>query len=84
MNSNIRGACLQPAGPHFQRPSGDEVREVLHLAGFTAGQASRALGLGAQGGRTVRRWISEDSAIPYACWALLCDFAGFGCIWKGG
>ena len=44
--------------------------------------AAKVLGLGAKGDRTVRRWIGEDSAIPYAAWALLCDFAGQGCIWK--
>ena len=32
--------------------------------------------------RTVRRWIGGDSAIPYAAWALLCDFGNLGQIWK--
>jgi hypothetical protein len=30
----------------------------------------------------VRRWIGEAAAIPYAAWALLCEFAGLGCVWK--
>jgi hypothetical protein len=30
----------------------------------------------------VRRWIGGDSAIPYAAWALLCDFGNLGQIWK--
>jgi len=80
--SIIRKACLQPASLAWPQPSGEEVRELLRRAGFTGGQAARKLGLGERGDRTVRRWISEESAIPYACWALLADFAGFGPIWK--
>lgn len=79
--SEIRRECLRPA-EHWTPPTGDEVREVLRLAGFTGGKAAKALGLGAKGDRTVRRWIGEDSPIPYAAWALLCDFAGLGSIWR--
>jgi len=77
----IRVECLRPA-EGWMPPSGEEVRAVLHLAGFTGGKAAKALGLGAKGDRTVRRWIGEDSPIPYAAWALLCHFAGLGVIWK--
>ncbi|WP_426107464.1 transcriptional regulator [Massilia sp. TSP1-1-2] len=77
----IRSGCLQPA-VSWEQPTGEEVREVLRLARLTGGQAARALGLGAKGDRTVRRWIGGDSCIPYAAWALLCNFAGLGTIWK--
>lgn len=77
----IRVECLRPA-EDWTPPNGGEVRAVLHLAGFTGGKAAKALGLGAGGDRTVRRWIGEDSPIPYAAWALLCHFAGLGIIWK--
>ena len=77
----IRNGCLQPA-VSWEQATGDEVREVLRLANFTGGQAARVLGLGAKGDRTVRRWVGGDSSIPYAAWALLCDFAGLGMIWK--
>lgn len=77
----IRLECLRPA-PVWVQPTGDEVREALRAAGFTGSQAAKALGLGANGDRTVRRWVGNDSAIPYAAWALLCDFANFGSIWK--
>lgn len=80
--SNIRAECLQPAGSSWQQPSGEEIREALRLAGFTGKVAAARLGLGTKGDRTVRRWVSEDSEIPYACWSLLCNFAGFGCIWR--
>ena len=81
----IRESCLQP-GASWEQATGKEVREVLRLANFTGGQAAKALGLGAKGDRTVRRWIGEESEIPYAAWAVLCDFAGLGMIWrpKGG
>jgi hypothetical protein len=38
--------------------------------GFTGGKAAKALGLGAKGDRTIRRWIGEDTPIPYAAWAI--------------
>lgn len=79
--SNIRDTCLRPA-ESWTQPTGDEIRQVLRIAGFTGVKAAAALGLGAKGDRTVRRWVSEESAIPYATWALLCAFAGLGPIWK--
>ena len=77
----IRQECLRQA-ERWQPPTGGEVREVLRLAGFTGGMAARKIGLGKKGDRTVRRWIGEESRIPYAAWALLCDFAGLGQFWK--
>ena len=78
----IRSECLRPANDGWVQPNSEEIKEVMAAADFTGGAAARALGLGAKGDRTVRRWISQDSAIPYAAWALLCDFAKLGCIWK--
>ncbi len=77
----IRQECLRSASSWAQ-PTGEEVREVLRMANFTGGQAAKALGLGTMGDRTVRRWVGEDSSIPYSAWALLCQFAGLGCIWE--
>lgn len=79
---HIRLECLRPAAGGWVPPTGEEVREVLRLASLTGGNAAKVLGLGVKGDRTVRRWVAEDSPIPYAAWALLCDFAGHGCIWK--
>jgi hypothetical protein len=78
---NIRLECLRPA-EDWTQPTGEEIREVLRLAGLTGGRAAKMLGLGAKGDRTVRRWIGEESQIPYAAWSLLCDLAGLGIIWK--
>lgn len=82
MSATIRAECLQP-GADYAQPTGAEVREVLRLAELTGSGAARLLGLGEGGGRTVRRWISEDSEIPYAAWAILCERAGLGAIWQG-
>ena len=78
----VGGRWLMRPAFRWQQPTGEEIREVLRLAGFTGGAAAKALGLGAKGDRTVRRWIGEETMIPYAAWALLCDFAGLGVIWK--
>lgn len=82
IEANIRLDCLRPALDNWQQPTGEEVREVLKLAGMTGGQAAKFLGLGGGGDRTVRRWIGEETLIPYAAWALLCEIAGLGAIWR--
>jgi hypothetical protein len=81
-DTNIRLECLRPANDGWEQPTGEEVREVLRIAELSGSRAAKALGLGEKGDRTVRRWIGEDSTIPYAAWALLCDLAGLGSIWK--
>lgn len=75
----IRRECLHPASS-WVRPTGEEIKEVMRLAGLSGSQAANKLGLGTGGGRTVRRWIADDFHIPYASWALLCYFAGLGLI----
>lgn len=78
---NVRLECIRPAKSWVQ-PRGEEVREVLRLAGLTGARAAQVLGLGPKGDRTVRRWVSEDNPIPYTAWAVLCEHAGLGLIWK--
>ncbi|GAW47596.1 transcriptional regulator [Vibrio sp. 1733] len=80
-NVNIRLECLRPA-EQWSRPTGEEIREVLRLAGLTGSQAAKKLGLGPSGSRTVRRWTGEESNIPYSAWGQLCYLAGLGVIWK--
>lgn len=79
---SIRPECLRPAADNWERPTGEEVRAVLQLAGITMSDAAKVLGLGEKGDRTVRRWVSEESKVPYAVWAILCDYAGQGLIWR--
>lgn len=78
--ANIRPECLRPA-ERWVQPTGEEIRAVLRMAGLTGGKAAKMLGLGPQGDRTIRRWVGADTPIPYAAWALLCDFAGLAAIW---
>ena len=79
----IRPECLRAAYANWTPPRGPEVREVIRQLGMTGSQVGDLLGLSSKGGgRQVRRWISEESPIPYAAWALLCYEAGLGEIWK--
>ena len=66
---NIRLECLRPA-ERWVQPTGAEIREVLHLAGLTGGQAARILGLGAKGDRTVRRWVRRSPMPPGRSFAI--------------
>ena len=82
----MRKECLLPADQGWECPTGDEIRRVLKLAGLSGSEAAKVLGLHTSssrnsGGRTIRRWTSGETAIPYAAWAILCDLAGFGQIW---
>lgn len=79
--ANIRPDCLRPP-EEWARPTGEEIKEVLRLAGLSGSKAAKALALGSEGGRTVRRWTGDQSPISYANWALLCDHAGLGLIWR--
>jgi hypothetical protein len=77
----IRSACLRPASA-WQKPSSVEIREVIRRAGMTGAEVAAFLGLSDKSpGRQVRRWISEETTIPYSAWALLCAAAGLGQIW---
>ncbi|HEK2843853.1 TPA: transcriptional regulator [Proteus mirabilis] len=80
VNHSIRKECLVVA-ELWTPPTGDEIRQVLKIAGFTGSAAAKKLGLGKNGDRTVRRWVGEDYKITYSAWALLCNFAGLGDIW---
>jgi len=81
MIANVRPECLQPA-EMWTQATGDEVREMLRITGLTGKAAANYLGLRKEGGRTIRRWVSEENPIPYAAWAMLCDRAGLGIIWR--
>ena len=78
---SIRAECLRPF-IEWQQPNGQEVRAALELAGLSDSAAANVIGLSKNSGKTVRRWINEETTIPYACWAILADCAGYGVIWK--
>ena len=75
----IRNECLRPANA-WEHPTQEEIREAVTLTGLSGAQISERLGLADS--RSIRRWISKPESMPYAVWALLCNFAGFGCIWR--
>ena len=75
----IREGCFADA-QHWVQPTGSEVRALLKLAGLTGVQTANELGL--KDSRTIRRWVSDETPIPWACWAILCEMAGKGLIWK--
>ncbi|CAE6850463.1 XRE family transcriptional regulator [Paraburkholderia aspalathi] len=77
----IREECLRPA-IHWSKPTGAEVQEVLRRAGFTGRLAADYLDLADKSGRQIRKWISGETRIPYAAWALLCYAADLGNIWE--
>jgi len=78
----IRPECLRPAHDFWVRPDADEVREVLRLGNLSGAKAAQLLGLGSAGSRTIRRYTGGDAPMPYASWAILCDVAGLGRIWR--
>jgi ribosomal protein S28E/S33 len=77
----IRPECLQPA-VHWASPTGAEIQEVVRRTGMSGREAARFLGLSDGDGRQIRRWVAGDARIPYSAWALLCDAAGIGQIWR--
>lgn len=83
----VRQETLLPAN-RWTQPTPEEVSKVLSLAGLNGCGAAELLGLSIQGAgssrssRTLRRWTSGDTKIPYAPWAVLVHKAGFGIIWE--
>ena len=63
---------------------------MLHAIGKRRGLALEAqeaadlLGLGREGLSVVAGWIAGPNSIPYPCWAMLCEMAGLGLIWRIG
>ena len=77
----IRSCCLT-LGENWTQASPEEVIEALRLAKLSAENAGRVLGYGIGNGRTVRRWRLGETKVPHAAWAILCDLAGLGRIWR--
>jgi hypothetical protein len=77
----IRDECLRPA-IYWSQPTGAEVQEALRRAGFTGRLGADYLDLADKSGRQIRKWISGETRIPYAAWALLCYAADLGAIWE--
>ena len=76
----IRDVCLLPFDNGWQHPTGEEIKQVLRLANLSGSKAAKLTGI--KESRTVRRWTGGESEIPFAAWAILCEVAGLGMIWK--
>ena len=82
-HTRVRPECLLPWVQGWQQPTDVEIREVIDRTGLTGRAVADLVGLSEKGGsRQVRRWISEESHIPDAAWAILCEVAGLGKIWE--
>lgn len=74
-NAPIREtALLEYSDSRYTPPEPDEIRAALHLASLTGREAADLLGVST--GRTIRKWVGGEQAMPYAAWRLLIDRAG--------
>lgn len=77
IEQGLTPATLYPYSKAWCRPSPDDVRLVLQLAGFTESQAGLCVGVDP---RTIRKWKAGAPAPTYAGWCLLVYAAGLGFI----
>lgn len=77
MEQGLNPACLLPFAQGWERPSTDDVRIILRLAGFTESQAGRYVGVDP---RNIRKWKAGAPPPTYAGWCLLVYAAGLGMI----
>ncbi len=57
---------------NWEAPSGQEIREIFHP--YSGSQVAKMLGI--SDARTVRKWIGEESKIPYSTWRLFLIMTG--------
>lgn len=57
------------------RPTGDDMRIILKLAGFTGSAAGNHVGVES---RQIRNWVAGKPSASYAGWCLLVKAAGLG------
>lgn len=85
----IRSICLTVA-KKWQQPAPNEVQSIFlaisKRTGLVLGsqEVSDLLGLGLDGASVVSDWLAGRASIPYSSWAMLCEMAGLGLIWKVG
>ncbi|MNJ47954.1 hypothetical protein D3C77_431320 [compost metagenome] len=78
------------AAATWQPPAPEEIQSLLDAVGkrlrvdVDATLASNLLGLGPEGNLVVTEWLQGRASILYPCWAVLCEMAGLGLIWRVG
>ncbi|MDX3904428.1 MAG: helix-turn-helix transcriptional regulator [Pigmentiphaga sp.] len=77
---DIRPETLREFGAGWEPPTAAEIRAVIRLAGLTAGEVAALVGMPDRG--MVQRWTTGDAPVPFAAWAILCEVAGLGTIWR--
>lgn len=77
IEQGLNPATLAPFSKGWVRPSPDDVRLVLQLAGFTESQAGQYVGVDP---RNIRKWKAGAPAPTYGGWCLLVYAAGLGMI----
>lgn len=77
---SIRESCFLPVAEGWTAPTTDELETMLVMVRWKAGDLMRILGVT---DRTVRRWLSGQTEIPFAAWCIMSYQAGYGEIWKG-
>lgn len=75
----IRESCFTPAAEGWTAPTPDELQTILARVKWSAANLQTMLGVT---DRTVRRWLSGESEMPFAPWCILAYQAGYGEIWK--
>ena len=69
----VRPETLNDFKNGYERPTAQEVRNVVAFAGLTGSAAGGLLGVD---GRTIRKWVGGEAGIPFAAWRLLCIYTG--------
>jgi len=93
MTNTPRPETLRPYAAGWLPPTKDEIEIVLHLIRerlayprpLGGSEVAALVGLSidpGKGCRAFRRWMSDSTTINYSAWAILCDLAGLGIIWR--
>lgn len=88
-----RPETLRPYADGWLPPTKSEIEYVLQLIRLRlaysrplgGSEVAALVGLSVdskRGCKTFRRWMSDSTTINYSAWAILCDLAGLGVIWR--
>ena len=80
IRTELRNRCCSrfPHDPEYKEPTGEEIKLVLAISGWTYAEAAKILGVssGKEGrSTTVQKWVSEQRKIPHSAWRLLLAYS---------
>ena len=67
-NQKVREETLLKYDEGWLVPTGDEMRQVKTMSGKTGAELAKMVGVD---GRTIRKWIGNETKIPYSAWRIL-------------